>query len=42
MHSHAGIGSMPALEGADDTNSFASNANPQLRALDGMNVRPSL
>lgn len=34
-----GVGSMPALDGAADGNSLASNVNPQLRSLDGFNVR---
>lgn len=38
MHSHLGVGSAPALKGADDTNSLKGLVLPWLRSLDGLNT----
>ncbi|KAK4131299.1 hypothetical protein BT67DRAFT_458164 [Trichocladium antarcticum] len=36
MHSHAGVGSLPALWGNDDTNEMASDITPYVRSIDGL------
>lgn len=38
MHSHLGVDSSPALEGASDTNSIKGLVLPWLRSLDGLNT----
>ncbi|TFY72584.1 hypothetical protein EVG20_g397 [Dentipellis fragilis] len=38
-HSHLGVDSAPALNGASDTNSFKATVQPWLRSLDGLNTR---
>ncbi|KAH0827801.1 hypothetical protein J3R83DRAFT_3426 [Lanmaoa asiatica] len=38
MHSHLGVDSVPALAGADDTNSEKGPILPWLRSLDGLNT----
>ena len=37
MHSHAGVDSLPGLEGNDDTNEMSSNITPWVRSIDGVN-----
>ena len=39
LHSHIGAMSAPALNGADDTNSWNGPIVPWLRVLDGLNTR---
>ena len=36
MHSHAGVDSLPELEGNDDTNEMSSDITPYVRAIDGL------
>ncbi|KAK4225198.1 hypothetical protein QBC38DRAFT_269058 [Podospora fimiseda] len=36
MHSHAGVDSLPELEGNDDTNEMSSNITPYVRSIDGL------
>ncbi|KAK4119149.1 hypothetical protein N657DRAFT_666849 [Parathielavia appendiculata] len=36
MHSHAGVDSLPELEGNDDTNEMASDITPYVRSIDGL------
>ncbi|KAJ7485560.1 amidohydrolase-domain-containing protein [Mycena latifolia] len=38
LHSHLAVFSAPALDGAEDSNSFKGIVQPWLRALDGMNT----
>jgi hypothetical protein len=38
MHSHLGVGSVPNLNGASDTNSVLGITQPWLRSLDGFNT----
>ncbi|KAG9316540.1 composite domain of metallo-dependent hydrolase [Chiua virens] len=38
MHSHLGVGSVPELDGASDTNSLKGPILPWLRSLDGLNT----
>ncbi|XDG05279.1 hypothetical protein ABKA04_004894 [Annulohypoxylon sp. FPYF3050] len=38
MHSHAGVDSLPGLNGNDDTNEMGSNITPYVRSIDGINV----
>ncbi|KAI2463535.1 amidohydrolase [Annulohypoxylon bovei var. microspora] len=38
MHSHAGVDSLPDLNGNDDTNEMGSNITPYVRSIDGMNI----
>lgn len=38
LHSHLGVDSAPALNGADDTNSLKGPVLPWLRSLDGLNT----
>ncbi|KAF5380447.1 hypothetical protein D9615_004475 [Tricholomella constricta] len=38
IHSHVGVDSVPALKGAQDTNSFKGLVLPWLRSLDGLNT----
>ena len=38
VHSHIGVGSSPALEGASDGNSLKGTIEAWLRALDGLNT----
>jgi hypothetical protein len=38
MHSHLGVDSSPALNGAGDTNSLKGLVLPWLRSLDGLNT----
>ncbi|KAF8525610.1 hypothetical protein BU17DRAFT_41726 [Hysterangium stoloniferum] len=38
LHSHIGVGSVPHLEGASDTNSVKAPILPWLRSLDGLNT----
>ncbi|KAJ3568395.1 hypothetical protein NP233_g5740 [Leucocoprinus birnbaumii] len=38
MHSHIGVGSLPELEGSDDTNSMKGLTLPWLRSVDGLNT----
>lgn len=38
VHSHLGDSSSPALDGADDGNSFKGTIQPWLRSLDGLNT----
>ncbi|RDB24983.1 Imidazolonepropionase [Hypsizygus marmoreus] len=38
LHSHIGVDSSPALNGASDTNSFKGLVLPWLRSLDGLNT----
>jgi len=38
MHAHMGVGPVPALEGAGDSNSINGITQPWLRALDGLNT----
>ncbi|EME89098.1 uncharacterized protein MYCFIDRAFT_25199 [Pseudocercospora fijiensis CIRAD86] len=37
MHSHTGVDSLPALDGAQDTNELSSDITPYVRSLDGLN-----
>ena len=42
MHSHAGIGSLPGLEGTEgDVNSLRGEVGPGLRGVDGISVSTS-
>ncbi|KAH7107924.1 hypothetical protein BKA62DRAFT_680428 [Auriculariales sp. MPI-PUGE-AT-0066] len=41
-HSHAGVGSLPSLEGAEDTNSMLGIVQPWLRSLDGLNTHDAM
>ncbi|KAK3987338.1 hypothetical protein QBC44DRAFT_121292 [Cladorrhinum sp. PSN332] len=36
MHSHAGVDSLPELEGNDDTNEMSSDITPYVRSIDGL------
>ncbi|KAM7198900.1 hypothetical protein V8F20_005967 [Naviculisporaceae sp. PSN 640] len=36
MHSHAGVDSLPGLEGNDDTNEMSSDITPYVRSIDGL------
>jgi len=36
MHSHAGVGSLPGLEGWEDSNEMASDITPYVRSIDGL------
>ncbi|KAI0179800.1 amidohydrolase [Hypoxylon sp. FL1284] len=38
MHSHAGVDSLPELDGNSDTNEMGSNITPYVRSIDGINV----
>jgi hypothetical protein len=38
MHSHIGVMSFPALNGAQDSNSYKGLVLPWLRSLDGLNT----
>ncbi|KAI0380525.1 amidohydrolase [Hypomontagnella monticulosa] len=38
MHSHAGVDSLPELDGNADTNEMGSNITPYVRSIDGLNV----
>lgn len=38
LHSHIGVGSVPELNGADDTNSLKAPILPWLRSIDGLNT----
>ena len=38
LHSHIGVGSLPRLSGASDTNSRSGIVQPWLRSLDGLNT----
>ncbi|KAJ7183153.1 carbohydrate esterase family 9 protein [Mycena filopes] len=38
IHSHLGVGASPALDGANDGNSFKGTIQPWLRSLDGLNT----
>ncbi|KAI1773117.1 amidohydrolase [Hypoxylon cercidicola] len=38
MHSHAGVDSLPGLDGNEDTNEMGSNITPYVRSIDGINV----
>ncbi|KAK8038696.1 hypothetical protein PG993_007107 [Apiospora rasikravindrae] len=36
MHSHAGVDSLPELEGNDDTNEMSADITPYVRSIDGL------
>ncbi|KAK3896754.1 hypothetical protein C8A05DRAFT_39699 [Staphylotrichum tortipilum] len=36
MHSHAGVGALPGLDGSEDTNEMASDITPYVRSIDGL------
>ncbi|KAI5863757.1 amidohydrolase [Durotheca rogersii] len=38
MHTHAGVDSLPELNGNDDTNELGSNITPFVRSIDGINI----
>lgn len=38
VHSHLGVGSSPALSGAEDSNSLNGLVLPWLRSVDGLNT----
>ena len=36
MHSHAGVGALPGLDGSEDTNEMAGDITPYVRSIDGL------